>query len=60
MPRTIWEVMTPEFPRAPMRAPKLMAAATRSTDAVSAPSASASAARTVAAMFDPVSPSGTG
>jgi hypothetical protein len=52
--------MTPEFPRAPMSAPKLIAAATRSAGWPAAASASSSAALTVAAMFDPVSPSGTG
>ncbi len=53
--------MTPELPRAPMSAPRLAAAATRSAGA-SRPtsSASSSAARTVATMFVPVSPSGTG
>ena len=30
MPRKIWLVMTPELPRAPISAPKLIAAATRS------------------------------
>ena len=30
MPRKIWLVITPELPRAPMSAPKLIAAATRS------------------------------
>src|SRR5215212_1808125 len=53
--------MTPEFPRAPISAPKAAAEATRSAETVGpSPSASASAARTVAIMFDPVSPSGTG
>ena len=52
--------MTPEFPRAPIRAPKLMAAAIRSAGWPAAASASTSAARTVASMFEPVSPSGTG
>ena len=53
--------MTPELPRAPMSAPKLAAWATRSASA-SAPARSASsrAARTVASMLVPVSPSGTG
>src|SRR3954468_12430882 len=61
MPRRIWIVMTPEFPRAPMSAPNAAAAATRSADTVGpSASASASAARTVAIMFEPVSPSGTG
>jgi len=30
MPRKIWLVITPELPRAPINAPKLIAAATRS------------------------------
>ena len=60
IPRTICDVITPEFPRAPIRAPKLAAAATRSADGSATGSASASALRTVASMFEPVSPSGTG
>ena len=60
MPRKICEAMTPELPRAPMRAPKLIAVATRSADCSATPSASARAARTVASMLLPVSPSGTG
>ncbi len=59
--RRIWLAMTPELPRAPISAPKLIAAATRSASAFgSTLSASSSAARTVASMLDPVSPSGTG
>ncbi len=60
MPRKIWLVMTPELPRAPINAPKLIAAAIRSAGWPAAASASSSAALTVASMFDPVSPSGTG
>src|SRR5690349_11529061 len=61
MPRRIWLVMTPEISRAPMSAPKAAAAATRSAETVGpTASASARAARTVAIMFEPVSPSGTG
>ena len=60
MPRKIWLVMTPELPRAPISAPKLIAAAIRSAGSPATDSASSRAARTVAAMFDPVSPSGTG
>ena len=60
MPRKIWLVITPELPRAPMSAPKLIAAAIRSAGPPAAPSASSSAAWTVASMFEPVSPSGTG
>ncbi len=60
MPRKIWLVITPELPRAPISAPKLIAAATRSAGWPAAASASSSAARTVANMFEPVSPSGTG
>ena len=33
MPRKIWLVITPELPRAPISAPKLIAAATRSAGA---------------------------
>ena len=59
MPARIWLVMTPELPRAPISAPKLAAWATRSASASGpARSASSSAARTVASMFVPVSPSG--
>ena len=60
MPRKIWLVITPELPRAPISAPKLIAAAIRSTVTSVTASASSSAALTVAYMFEPVSPSGTG
>jgi len=60
MPRKIWLVMTPELPRAPISAPKLMAAAIRSVERSGAASASSRAALTVAYMLVPVSPSGTG
>ena len=61
IPRRIWLVITPELPRAPMSAPNDAAAATRSAGASApTPSASMRAARTVASMFVPVSPSGTG
>ncbi len=61
IPARIWLVMTPELPRAPMSAPKLAAWATRSASAPApARSASSRAARTVASMLVPVSPSGTG
>ena len=60
MPRKIWLVMTPELPRAPISAPKLMAAAILSVERSVAASASSRAALTVAYMFVPVSPSGTG
>ena len=54
-------MITPELPRAPISAPNAAAAATRSAETVGpSASASASAARTVAIMFEPVSPSGTG
>ena len=52
--------MTPELPRAPISAPKLIAAAIRSAGWPAAASASSRAALTVANMFEPVSPSGTG
>ena len=61
MPRKIWLVITPELPRAPISAPKLIAAGDPLRgDRGSTPSASSSAAFTVANMFEPVSPSGTG
>jgi hypothetical protein len=60
IPRKIWLVITPELPRAPMRAPKLIAVAIRSVVMFSTASASSRAALTVANMFEPVSPSGTG
>ncbi len=60
MPLRIWLVITPELPRAPISAPKLIAAAIRSAGWPAAASASSSATLTVAAMFEPVSPSGTG
>ena len=55
------ERMTPELPRAPYNAPR---ATTRATSPAVVPSgselAAATASRKVAAMLDPVSPSGTG
>lgn len=60
-PRRIWEVMTPELPRAPMRAPVVTALR------MSAPEAPMGRFATllttdwmVSDMFVPVSPSGTG
>jgi hypothetical protein len=60
MPRKIWLVITPELPRAPISAPKLIAVAMRSAVRSATASASSRAALTVANMFEPVSPSGTG
>ena len=61
MPRKIWLVMTPELPRAPMSAPKLMAAATRSAgwpgDRLGLVERRLAPWR---ACSSPVSPSGTG
>jgi hypothetical protein len=60
IPRKIWLVITPLLPRAPISAPKLIAPAIRPAVTSVVPSASSSAAFTVANMFEPVSPSGTG
>ena len=60
MPRTIWERMTPELPRAPMSEPLVTAAATDGMSVTSLCSSSSTTARTVSAMLVPVSPSGTG
>jgi hypothetical protein len=60
-PRSIWLVMTPELPRAPMSEPWVMAFAMSS---IEAPAGSASTSFTtvpnVSDMLVPVSPSGTG
>ena len=59
-PRTIWEKITPEFPRAPISAPRATSRASeRRSDADDSSTASATA-RTVMVRFVPVSPSGTG
>ena len=60
-PRRICEVMTPEFPRAPMRAPVVMARRTSATPAFAGSFAMLSTTDfSVSDMFVPVSPSGTG
>jgi len=60
MPRSTWERMTPELPRAPISAPSETTRATWDTVSCGRESSSASAARMVRDMFVPVSPSGTG
>ncbi len=68
MARSTWLSTVPELPRAPRTAPAAIAVATSATDGTrpsamagaAASSAAASAAFIVAAMFDPVSASGTG
>ena len=60
-PRSTWERITPEFPRAPINEPWAMAEATASMSASpSRASRSAHTESTVIVMFEPVSPSGTG
>ena len=56
----IWDKMTPEFPRAPSKAPRAKCAATASTLDEGFSVASRMAARSVRTMLVPVSPSGTG
>ncbi len=60
-PRSSWERMTPELPRAPISEPCAMAEQTASIDAL-APRGSSSATTDsmVRVMLVPVSPSGTG
>jgi hypothetical protein len=58
IPRKIWLSDDAQLPRAPISAPKLIAAAIRSAGLARQASASARAALTVASMFEPVSPSG--
>ena len=60
MPRSSWERMTPEFPRAPISEPCPMARQTSGMPAPFTPSSSVTTASRVSAMFVPVSPSGTG
>ena len=60
IPPRIWLRMTPELPRAPWSAPRLMAPAIVQAGSPATVSAPSSATCIVAAMFDPVSPSGTG
>ena len=57
-PRMIWERITPEFPRAPMREPWRTALHTAGMP--SAPSNSFTTDSRVRAMLVPMSPSGTG
>ncbi|MPN13385.1 hypothetical protein SDC9_160706 [bioreactor metagenome] len=60
MPLNIWESMTPEFPRAPFKAPSDNAAATSDILPVLAPCISFTALCIVMSILVPVSPSGTG
>ena len=63
MPRSSWERITPEFPRAPMRDPWAMAlqvVAMSGSPASVSPASSAVTDSRVSAMLVPVSPSGTG
>ena len=59
-PRTIWEKMTPEFPRAPMSAARVTSFATASLSAALDASSASTMDRSVRTRFVPVSPSGTG
>jgi hypothetical protein len=60
-PRRIWEVMTPELPRAPMSEPWVMAPAMASISASTERAASSFTTDwSVSDMLVPVSPSGTG
>ena len=59
-PRSIWERITPELPRAPIRLPSAARAATSEIGASCSFADSSVAARRVRYMFVPVSPSGTG
>ena len=60
-PRSIWERMTPELPRAPIKEPWAMALQTSDISASSARGPSSAATDSmVSVMLVPVSPSGTG
>ena len=59
-PRTIWERITPELPRAPMSAARVTSCASAGRSAASEPPSASATARTVSVRFVPVSPSGTG
>ncbi|OQA70780.1 MAG: hypothetical protein BWY35_02396 [Firmicutes bacterium ADurb.Bin248] len=59
-PRSIWLNMTPEFPRAPFRAPRAIAFAMSPTLIAGFCCISLTAEVIVCDMFVPVSPSGTG
>ncbi len=60
MPRMIWERMTPELPRAPMSAPRDIAAMMAPAPSSGQRCASSMTERMVRYMLVPVSPSGTG
>jgi hypothetical protein len=59
-PRTIWEKITPEFPRAPINAPRATSRASDCRLAADVTSTASATARIVIVRFVPVSPSGTG
>ena len=59
-PRTIWERITPELPRAPISAARATACASAGRSAGSAEATASATARTVSVRLVPVSPSGTG
>ena len=59
-PRSNWERITPEFPRAPRREPEEMAFASVSISGSVSALTSAAADMIVIVIFVPVSPSGTG
>ena len=59
-PRTSWERITPEFPRAPIRRGPTRSRADLVPGRRPATSSASRTARTVKVMFVPVSPSGTG
>ena len=59
-PRTIWEKMTPELPRAPMSAARESSFATAALPCASERSSVSTTERSVRTRFVPVSPSGTG
>ena len=59
-PRTIWEKMTPELPRAPISAARERSFATSSLAVAVDASSVSTIERSVSVRFVPVSPSGTG
>ena len=59
-PRTIWEKMTPELPRAPISAARVSSFATAARSAAVDASSDSTIARAVSVRFVPVSPSGNG
>jgi len=59
-PRTTWDRITPEFPRADIRAARVASRASVGRSVAPVDSSASTIPRVVSARFVPVSPSGTG